>query len=117
MSGFENLIATPEKEPRFPSLEEIKNQIERLSGRENIEVVRTCEDEKGIYLHEAIFVDEKGNSTLYSYSRVGSYKETKSVSTSIDEAYFEGKLEDGNFISGRVLAEYDEVSGEWKDKE
>lgn len=110
---FEN---PTEKEPRYPSLEEIKNQIERLSGRENLEVIRTVEDEKGIYFHEATYVDERGNTELYAYSRKGRYEEVKNNSTFIDVTYFKGKLKDGECESGKILSDYDELSGEWKDQ-
>ena len=116
MSGFEipsvktteSPAATKEKESHIHSLEEIKNQLERFSGRENIVVVRTLEDEKGIYLHEVIFTDEEGNDTLYFYSRTSC--------TSVNVAYFKGKLENDDYISGETLSDYNEVSGEWKDQ-
>lgn len=89
--SFENL--TPEEEPRFPSLEEIKAQIERLSGQENPEVIRSLEDERGVYLHEVVIVDDKGNASLFSYRRSGNYQETKAATTVIDVAYFIGSVD------------------------
>ena len=108
-------IPTPpaEKEPHLPSLAEIKVQIERLCGKENPEVIRTLEDEKGVYLHEAVVIDEKGDASLYSYRRSGNYQETKAAVTVIDVAYFEGAVADGMCVGGDTLSNYDESSGEW----
>ncbi len=57
--NFENPTPAPEKEPHLLSLEEIKAKIEKLSGQENPEVIRTLEDEKGVYLYEVVTVDDK----------------------------------------------------------
>lgn len=107
----------PEKEqgPKFPSLEEIKAQIEKLSGKENSETVRTYEDENGIYLHETITIDGKGDASLYSYRRAGDFPESKTSATHIDVTYFIGPIEDGMCVGGDTLSEYDETSGRWTD--
>ncbi len=111
--NFENPPA--EKEPQFLSLEAIKLEIEKLSSQENLETVRTLEDEKGVYLYEAAVIDEKGDGFLYSYRRVGNYAETKTATTVIDLAYFVGKLEDEMFIGGKTLSNYNEETGQWTD--
>lgn len=114
--SFENPTPAPEKEPHFPSLEEIKIQIERLSKQEKLEVVRTLEDGKGIYLHEAVIKDEKGDSSLYSYRRSGNYPETKAATTVIDVTYFVGPILAGEMcIGGDTLSNYDDATGEWTD--
>jgi hypothetical protein len=106
---------TTEKEPRFPSLEEIRSQIERLSGQENPETLRTLEDENGIYLHEVVTVDEKGDASIVSYRWAGIYQETKTAATLIDVAYFLGSVDDDMCVGGKTLSHYDESSGEWAD--
>lgn len=110
-------IPTPpqEKDKQIPSLAEIKVQIEKLCGKENPEVVRTIEDEKGIYLHEVVTIDEKGDASLFSYRRSGNFQETKSAHTVIDAAYFIGPLADGMCVGGDTLSDYDENSGIWTD--
>lgn len=107
-------IPTVEKEPHIPSLEEVKAQIERLGCKEGLEV-RMLEDEKGVYLYEVTTLDEKGDATLYMYRRAGVYKETKAAETEIEVAYFDGSSEDGMCTGGKVLSEYDELTGNWVD--
>lgn len=104
-----------EKEPRFLSLEEAKAKIEKLCGQENPEIVRTLEDEKGVYLHEVVTVDDQGDVSLFSYRRSGNYQETKAANTLVDVAYFIGPVEDGMCVGGDTLSNYDENSGEWTD--
>lgn len=109
-------ITTPEKEPKYPSLEEIKNQIKQFSGEEKLEVVRTKEDEKGIFLHEEIYEDENGDTTLYTYGRIEPHLQKDGVTiiiATLESAYFNGKLEDDDCFDGKGLADYAE-SGEWQ---
>ncbi len=108
-------IPTAEQETHFPSLEEIRLQIERLSGQENPEALRTLEDENGVYLHEVVTVDEKGDAAIVSYRRAGIYQETKTTTTLIDVAYFLGSIDDGICVGGKTLSHYDKDSGEWTD--
>ena len=109
------LTSQESKDTQYPSSEAIKTQLERLSGKENLQIVRTLEDEKGIYLHEVISVDKEGDTELYSYRRSGIYKATQALTTSIDVEYFEGGLEDGMPIGGKTLSEYDKDLGKWRD--
>jgi hypothetical protein len=107
---------TPEKEPRYPSLEEIKNQMKQFSGEQEFEVVRTKEDEKGIFLHEEIYVNENGDTTLYTYGRIKPHLQSDGVTiiiATLEVAYFNGKLEDGDCSGGNGLSDYTE-SGEWQ---
>lgn len=115
--NFENPTPAAEKEPKYPSLEEIKSQIERLSGQENLEVIRMIEDEEGVYLYEAATVDELGDASVFSYRRSGNYTETKAVNTVIDVAYYMGSLEEDIIFSGKTLSDYDEITGRWIDAE
>ncbi len=113
--NFDIAKTTPaqEKEKRIPSLAEIKVQIEKLCGKENPEVVRTIEDEKGVYLHEVVTVDEKGDASLFSYRRFGNYAESKTAVTHIDVAYYMGAITDDMCVGGDILSTYDESTGEW----
>ena len=113
--NFENPTPASEKEPRLLSLEEIKAKIEKLSGQESPEVVRTLEDESGVYLHEVIIVDDKGDASLLSYRRSGNFQETKTANTVIDVAYFVGPITDDMCVGGDTSSNYDENSGEWTD--
>ncbi|MEI9966864.1 MAG: hypothetical protein WDN67_04545 [Candidatus Moraniibacteriota bacterium] len=114
--NFENPTSPAEKEPHFPSLEEIKSEIERLTGNENPEPLRSLEDEKGIYLYEVVTFDEQGDGSVYSYRRSGNYAETKTSVTVIEVAHFIGKPEEGMFVGGNTLSNYDEEVGEWVDE-
>ena len=67
--NFENPTPTTENESRFPLLDEIEAKIEQLCGDENPEIVRTLEDENGVYLYEVVTQDDKGDASLFSYRR------------------------------------------------
>jgi hypothetical protein len=105
----------PAPEPHLPSLEEIKVQIEKLCGKENPEIIRTLEDENGVYLHEVVTLDDKGDASLFSYRRSGNFQETKTARTVVDVAYFIGPVEDDMCVGGDTLSDYDETSGVWTD--
>ncbi len=113
--NFENPTPTTENESRFPLLDEIEAKIEQLCGDENPEIVRTLEDENGVYLYEVVTQDDKGDASLFSYRRSGNYQETKATETQVDVAYFVGPVEDGMCVGGDVLSCYDESSNEWID--
>jgi hypothetical protein len=109
-------IATPEKEPKFPQLEEIRNKMRQFSGEQKLEVVRTKEDEKGISLHEEIYIDKNGDTTLYTYARIKPHLQSDGVTfiiATLETAYFNGKHQDGDCFDGKGLADYTE-SGEWQ---
>lgn len=54
----------------------------------------------------------EGGGSLYSYRRSGNYSETKALVTTIDVAYFKGNLEEGMFIGGNTVSDYNEETGE-----
>ncbi len=112
---FENPTPNIETEPHIPSLEEIKVKMESLIGQENFEVLRTLEDEKGVYLYEVATVDEAGDASQYTYKRKGDYLETQSAQTCIDVAYYVGTLETGYPCSAENISEYDETTESWTD--
>ena len=135
-------IFTPitEKGPRPLSLDEIKTKItalipkknqdpvltleedgmvvdkdRNLPTKERLETLRTLEDKDGIYLHEVVFIDETGDTTLYSYRRAGDYAELRAANTVIDAAYYMGAMKDDICIGGDTLSNYDESTGQWTD--
>lgn len=111
--NFDIPAPAAEREPKFLSLAEVKAKIEQLCKQENPEVVRSLEDEKGVYLYEVVAVDDKGDASLYSYRRVGEHAESKAANTLVDVAYFVGPIEDGMCVGGDVLSNYDETTGQW----
>jgi hypothetical protein len=112
---FEKPTPLIEQEPHCPSLEEIKTKMESLIGQEKFEVLRTLEDEKGVYLYEVATVDDAGDASQYTYRRKGNYSETKAAQTCIDIVCCIGPLEDEMFISGTTLSNYDESTAKWTD--
>lgn len=109
---FENPTPSVEKEPRFPSLEEIVMRMKALIGDKNFKEERKKEDEKGINLYEVSVMDEKGITAVYAYRRASANVPI----TSIDVAYCNGSLDDNDWIpGGRTLSHYDENTREWDD--
>ena len=115
--NFENPTTPAEREPALPTLAEIVGKIEEFTRGEQAQILRTLEDEKGIYLHEAITTDESGDDTLYRYHRSGNFVSHQRLTTGIDVAYYVGTHGDGMAVGGTSLAEYDEISRTWKNCE
>ncbi len=107
--NFEKPTPKKEREPHFLSLEEIQLKIAELCGQENPKVLRTLEEEKGIYLHEVVTIDESGDASVFSYRRAGTYPEMSRSITGIDVVYYVGPVEDGMAVGGDTL--YDEKNG------
>jgi len=110
--NFDVPASVPEREPRFPSLEEIHAKLVSLCGHENPAIERTNKDEEGnILLHEMVVTDEAGNDTLYTYQRAGE----RSGATTISASVFLGKVADDICVDAEHLATYDESTGKWRD--
>lgn len=108
----------PEQEPRFPTLEEIRQKIRKLAlGQEVPESEESRGDEKGVYLYKVVTRDVKGDESLYSYKRAGSYPEMSTAATSIEVSYCKGPYNDGKGIcsGGENLSSYDIRTGTWRD--
>jgi hypothetical protein len=105
----------PEEERRILTREEIQSRLKEFCSQEDQKLERVLEDEKGVYLYEVSAVDEGGDASLYSYRRLGNYKETKAANTVIDVVYYVGSIEDGMCVGGDTLSNYDENSGIWVD--
>ncbi len=136
----ETFTPVSEKGPRILSLDEIKAKLEtlipkktqssiltleeggavidqdkNLPTRERLETLRTLEDKNGVYLHETVFIDESGDTTLYSYRRAGDYAELRAANTVFDAAYYMGAMKDDICVGGDTLSNYDEHTGKWTD--
>jgi hypothetical protein len=110
--NFETPQTSVEKELRYPSLEEVKAKMEKIVGKENLEVLRILKDEGGgITLYEASTIDENGDAFVYVYRKAGE----KSAVTNISVEYYLGALEDGTCVGGKNLAVYNETAEQWSD--
>lgn len=89
--------------------QEVLNIFERIIDAD-FEILRSLEDEKGIYILEAKAIDEAGDTTLYSYIRSGKYPEGSSSETVIDVIYFE----DGVPAGGHPVTKY--IDGKWTEQ-
>jgi nicotinamide mononucleotide adenylyltransferase len=58
-------------------------------------VLRTLEDEYGVYIAEVRTFDDAGDVVLYNYTRMGSYPEGYSTETVIDVVFFMGDMSVG----------------------
>jgi hypothetical protein len=84
---------------------EIINIIESIIDSEYT-VLRSLEDENGLYMLEVVTTDDSGDS-LYTYIRAGTYSEASSKDTAIDVIFYS----DGIPVGGRSIAKY--RNGEW----
>ncbi len=116
--SFENPTPTTEKEPHFPSLEEIRYQINRFVekfNQKNAREIRILAQGKDIYHYELSTTDEKGDDYLYLYKRKGQYPDSQALTTTIEVVYYLGNLQTNTAVGGDTLSDYDENSGEWVD--
>ncbi|MEK9151508.1 MAG: hypothetical protein AAB547_02655 [Patescibacteria group bacterium] len=119
--SFENPTPPAEKEPRAPSLEEIRYQVKRFiekSGQKNPKEQRIFaegSEGKNVYFYEISTTDDKGDAYLYSYKRAGTYPHSSADATVIEVAYYIGSLDSGIPVGGDILSSYDEASGKWTD--
>lgn len=91
---------------RTPNEREVLNQLESIIGKD-FEIVRSLEDERGLYLLEVNTTDEAGDLAQYSYHRAGKFKEATSTVTAIDVVFYMGDIPCG----GTTLATY--ADGVW----
>ncbi|MFZ3031629.1 MAG: hypothetical protein WA082_01190 [Candidatus Moraniibacteriota bacterium] len=116
--SFENPTPTPEKEPRIPTLEElrykVKGFIER-TGQKNMKEERIFAEGKDVYFYEVSATDEQGDAYLYQYTRKGEFEHAKASATVVEVGYYIGRLEDGMCVGGSTASNYDDASGQWTD--
>ncbi|MBP9728151.1 MAG: hypothetical protein KBD27_02110 [Candidatus Moranbacteria bacterium] len=104
-----------EQGPRFPTLEEIQLEMQRLINRSDYKEGRKVEDESGIRLHEVTVVGEDGITCLYTYRKADG---GRVPITGIDVAYCNGSPDDNDFLPGGYnVSAYDEITGRWTDTE
>lgn len=90
----------------IPNEREVLNIIEGIIGSD-FEIVKSLEDEQGLYLLEVKAVDEVGDPVQYNYMRAGKYLEGGSLETVIDVVFFVGDMP----VGGRAVAKFD--NGNW----
>jgi len=88
---------------------EVLNVLEEIAGGD-YEILRSLEDEDGLYMLEIRTVDENDEVLEYTYRRAGRYPETKSDSTVIDAVFYSGDMP----VGGHVIRKYKE--GSWVDE-
>ncbi len=100
-----------EKVPEhIPSRTEVLEQIGRLVAK--FDVIRELSDASGLYLLEVDTKGEnKGEVTMFRYSRKGNYGGNICPLNEIQVVYFENDEP----VGGRNVAFYDEASGQWQD--
>lgn len=112
-----DMIPTPnaEREPHFPTLEEIQLEMQRLINRSDYKEGRKAEDEGDIKLYEVTVVGEDGITCLYTYRKAdGKHAQV----TRIEVAYCNGSPDDNDFLPGGYnVSVYDEIAGRWTDTE
>lgn len=94
------------------SVEKIHNEREILNLLESIiqgeyEILRSLEDEDGLYILEVKTTDESGDTVMYSYIRAGKYPEGSSTETVIDVIFYDGDMQ----VGGHPITKYKE--GKW----
>lgn len=105
MEKLNSFEAAPE---HIPSPEEVYSIFRQLSDKKLLEH-RRLEDEKGLYLLEAVTPeDENGETVEYGYMRKGRYPQGQTSSTSIQMTYYD---KNGTPYWGTTRAEC--INGKW----
>lgn len=109
MEKINHIEKSPEK---IPTKNEVLEVISRFA--ENITFVRELSDSQGLYLLEEKVEGEKlGESIEYMYIRKGKFpNRNESLETTIFVTYYEDDIP----ITGYNVANYNSVTGEWKDE-
>lgn len=78
---------------------------------ENFSLQRELSDKDDIYLLEVTIPGENPGETIeYTYQRKGTFGPNSTTTTNISVAYYEN----GEPVGGKVFANYNEETGEWK---
>jgi hypothetical protein len=91
----------------IPNEREVLNVIEGIIGHD-FEIIRSLEDEQGLYILEVKTTDEAGDPVQYHYVRAGHYPEGGSLETVIDVVYYMGDIPAG----GHPVAKY--IGNKWE---
>ncbi len=106
-------VPTPEREPHFPTFENINEQLKRLTGRDTFKEERRVNEGETVKLYEVSFVGEDGITCLYTYRKADGIKIPE---TGIDVAYCNGSPDDNDFLPGGYnVSRYDPLTAEWSD--
>jgi len=116
--NFDVPAPVPEREPRIPSLEEIRYQVKRFvekSGQKNMREERTFAEGANVYLYEVSATDDNGDAYLYLYKQQGEHEHASATVTVIEVTYYMGRLEDGMCVGGDTLSNYNGQTNTWED--
>lgn len=102
----EKITSNENNSEKFPNEREVLNQFDEIIGG-NYEIVKSLEDENGLYIIEVRTTDEAGDTVQYNYIRMGSYPEGSSTETVIDIVFFIGDMP----VGGHPIKKYKE--GVW----
>ena len=105
----ENIPTNENGAEQFPNEREVLNLFEEITGGD-FEIVRSLEDENGLYILEVQRTDEAGDIEQYNYIREGKYPEASSRETVIDVVF----LSDGIPVGGHPVKKYE--GGVWVDE-
>lgn len=86
---------------------EVLNLFEEIIGNGEYEILRSLEDEQGLYMLEVQTTDESNDIVLYQYVRAGKHPEGSSAETAIDVVYYSGDMP----VGGRAIKKFKD--GEW----
>ena len=89
-----------------PNEREVLNIFEGIIGTD-YEVLRSLDDEQGLYMLEVRVKGDDGDWIQYNYIKAGKYPEGSSSETVIDVIFFDGDMPAG----GHPISKY--VNGEW----
>jgi hypothetical protein len=106
-------IASPEKEPRFPSLEEVQKLMTILLGEGKYKEERKIEKDNQAQIYEVSTVGEDGITAVYTYRKADG---VRIMTTSIDVAYCNGSPDDNDWLGGGcTVLNYHPKHHEWSD--
>lgn len=113
--SFENPTPKTEREPHWLTLDEIQDKMNsfidtRVGNRLKPPQVERRPDGL-VTLVEHEIRNNDGSTSVFAYRLIG----PKSKMTTIDIAHFRGDPDDGDWLGGGTLSDYDEKTGRWTD--
>jgi len=108
--NFDTPTSTAEKEPRFPSLEEIKMQIAGfITDPEIVGSEKISDDTENPTSYEVATMDEAGRVALYSYTT-----DVRTGIATLYVSYWKGHPDNGQWLPGGTdLASYEKAASRW----
>jgi len=99
-----------QKEKGDPTLEEIQVEIIRILEGQEFKEGEVLEDERGVYLYQAISVDPEDGERMDCVYQRENDSDRPSSKTVIDKTFYIGE----DMVGGKPVAELDEETREWK---